>query len=233
MKFTPLASSSKGNCYLLEAEGFSPLLLEAGIPIRQIREKIGFRLSELAGCLVSHEHGDHSKSVKDLLKAGVDCHMSEGTAEALKIENHHRVTVLWDEFKIDVKGWQILPFDLEHDAAQPFGFLIAQGKERLLFIPDTAYCRDRFVGATIIACECNHIGEILSENIQKGHLPPVVGRRVRRNHLSLETLIKMLKANDLSKCRTIYLMHLSDGNSNEEQMKLAVQRAIGVPVYVC
>lgn len=59
MKFTSLASSSKGNAYLVQSDGLAPLLIEAGIPIKQIREKLyahGVSLSDLAGCLLSHEH---------------------------------------------------------------------------------------------------------------------------------------------------------------------------------
>ena len=56
MKFTPIASSSRGNCYIVEAEGNKPLLIEAGIPIKKIREALNFGLSNLAGCLISHEH---------------------------------------------------------------------------------------------------------------------------------------------------------------------------------
>jgi metal-dependent hydrolase (beta-lactamase superfamily II) len=59
MKFTSFASSSKGNAYLLQAEGAAPLLLEAGIPIKKIREALrNFRinLSDLGGVLISHEH---------------------------------------------------------------------------------------------------------------------------------------------------------------------------------
>jgi phosphoribosyl 1,2-cyclic phosphodiesterase len=83
----------------------------------------------------------------------------------------------------------------------------------------------------MIAVECNNISEIVSKNIMEGHIPAVVGKRVRRNHMSLENLILMLKANDLSQCRAIYLMHLSDGNSDERRMKEEVQAATGIPTY--
>jgi hypothetical protein len=59
MNFIPIASSSKGNVYLLKAEGDIPLLLEAGLPLKSLREKLlnfGVRITDLAGCLCSHEH---------------------------------------------------------------------------------------------------------------------------------------------------------------------------------
>lgn len=233
IKFTSLASSSRGNAYLVEAEGLSPLLLEAGLPIRKLKEKLNYGLSGIAGCLISHEHADHSKAVPDLLKAGVDCWMSPGTAEALGVTGHHRIYHPRVHLEIAISRWAIIPFKLEHDAAEPLGYIISYGSDSLLFIPDTAYVKNRFKGITIIAIECNHIEDILSTNIQKGYVEAVVGRRVRRNHMGLSTVIDMLKANDLSQCRVIYLLHLSDSNSDEVRMKLEVQRATGIPVHVC
>jgi phosphoribosyl 1,2-cyclic phosphodiesterase len=235
VNFIPLASSSRGNAYLLQSEGAAPLLLEAGLPINRLREKLRehrVSLSDLAGCLVSHEHQDHAKAVKDLLKVGVDVWMSYGTAKALDVVRHHR-SHMWENYldPLPIPGGFVNAFPLEHDALDPIGFYMAYKNERFLFIPDTAYVTNRFQGITMIAVECNNISEIVSKNIMEGHIPAVVGKRVRRNHMSLENLILMLKANDLSQCRAIYLMHLSDGNSDERRMKEEVQAATGIPTY--
>ena len=240
MKFVPLASSSRGNAYIVQDDGIPPLLLEAGLPIKQLRNKLrehGIMLSDLAGCLVSHEHMDHAKAVKDLLKAGVDCWMSQGTAEALTVIDHHRTHILRYKFDIILLngGWYpFMTFGLKHDAKDPVGFFIQDLKDdRLLFIPDTAYVENRFEGVTMIAIECNNIAELLSKNILEGNIPAVVGRRIRRHHMSLENLIAMLKANDLSRCRQIFLMHLSDGNSDEKAMINRIQEATGIPTRAC
>jgi phosphoribosyl 1,2-cyclic phosphodiesterase len=230
--FKSLASSSRGNAYLVSAPGVAPLLLEAGLPIKQLREKLNFGLTGLAGCLVSHEHSDHSKAVKDLLKAGIDCWMSSGTAKALDVLGHHRTQVFMKEsILMQHHGWRIKPFPLEHDAQEPTGFLIGYGEDRLLFVPDTSYVENRFDGITIAAIECNNIEEILADNIRNGHLDPSVGRRVRRNHMSLENVIAMLKANDLSRLRQVWLLHLSNANADEKRMIREVQEVVGVPVY--
>jgi len=50
-----LASGSKGNCYKI-SDGRTSLLIEAGIPINQIKRGCGFKLSEIEACLISHEH---------------------------------------------------------------------------------------------------------------------------------------------------------------------------------
>lgn len=235
MNFTPIVSSSKGNAYLIESEGIAPLLIECGIPMKQLQERLSFGLSNLAGCLISHQHGDHAKAVKDLLRASVDIWTSPETAEALGIAEHHRVGFLLSDEEPEpgkIGGWTVFPFDLAHDVPTHGFFIAAPDGDKLLFIPDTAYVRNRFEGVTILAIECNNIEEILSENIVKGHMPTSLGHRVRRSHMSLERVISMIKANDLSKCRQIWLLHLSDANSNEELMRRKVQETVGVPVYV-
>ncbi len=242
MNFIPLASSSRGNAYLLTSEGCAPLLLEAGVSIKQLQKalwKQDVNLSDLAGCLVSHEHQDHCKAVDALLKAGVDCFMSKGTAEIMGWDGHHRCHMFerptdgnYRVVDIDSR-WSAFPFVLEHDAEEPTGFAVGpygRGQAELLaFIPDTGFVRSRFKGITILAIECNNIAEILSRNIVQGNIPAEVGRRVRRSHMSLERVISMLKANDLSRCREIILLHLSSANSDERRMILEVERATGIP----
>ena len=57
--------------------------------------------------------------------------------------------------------------------------------------------------------------------------------RLVKSHMSLENLLEMLRANDLSAVRQIYLLHLSNRNSEERRMKEAVQQLTGAEVYVC
>jgi phosphoribosyl 1,2-cyclic phosphodiesterase len=232
MIFTPLASSSRGNAYTLDSPGVAPLLLECGIPIKQLREKLGFSTTGLAGCLVSHAHMDHAKAVKDLIKAGVDCYMHKDTAAALGVADHYRIHELVDGDYPHIDGWNVLAFDLEHDVPA-LGYFIEHAGERCLFVADTAYIRPRFKDITILVLECNNLEEVLSEKIVHGYIPTSLGHRIRRSHMNLARVIDMLKANDLSKCREIFLIHLSDGNSDEAKMIKEVQRATGIPTYAC
>jgi len=51
-------------------------------------------------------------------------------------------------------------------------------------------------------------------------------------YVSIETLLDLLQANDMSKVRQIYLLHLSDGNSDAEAFKRQVQQETGAEVYI-
>jgi len=227
----PLASGSKGNCYRV-TDGSTPLLLEAGIPYKQIQKGLNFRVSEISGCLASHEHGDHSKAVKDIMKAGIDCYMSQGTQETLRVCNH-RIQTIEARQQFDIGTWTILPFETEHDAAEPLGFLMANREgEKLLFATDTYYIRYRFCGLTHIAVECNYAADILKENVLDGTVPVEMKKRIIRSHFSLENVKEFLRANDLGKVQEIWLLHLSDNNSDAERFKREIMELTGKVVYV-
>jgi phosphoribosyl 1,2-cyclic phosphodiesterase len=229
MNFKPIASSSKGNAYLITSPGVPSLLIEVGIPVRRIREALGFNLSDVAGALVSHQHGDHASGAKDILKAGIDVYTSRETAEAIGIEDHYRFGELLSGETTTIGSWKVLPFDLAHDAPCQGFFIQAPDGDRLLFVADTSYIRNQFEGINILAIECNNVEEVLSENIVSGAVPASLGHRVRRNHMSLQRVIGMLKANNLSVCREIFLLHLSDNNSDEARMVRTVQEQTGIP----
>ncbi len=232
MLIQSLASSSGGNCYRV-SDGTTSLLLEAGISLKKIAVKTGHTLSALAGCLVSHEHGDHSKAVKALLDYGVPCYMSWGTADALGLKSSDDLRILEHKVPTVICGWKVLPFHVIHDAAEPMGFLIDTGyEERLLFLTDTGFSPFRFAGLTHMLVECNYRDEDLWAAIEEGRTHESQLRRLLDNHMSEETLVQLLLANDLRRMKEIHLIHLSDNNSDEAGMKERIQRVAGCPVYV-
>jgi len=82
MEIKPIASSSKGNAYLI-SDFQTTVLIECGIPLKELKRKTNFIVPNVIdACLISHEHGDHSKSLKDLLNAGVRCYALKEVFEA-------------------------------------------------------------------------------------------------------------------------------------------------------
>lgn len=226
-----IASGSRGNCYRV-TDGSTPLLLECGIPYREIQRGLNFQTINLAACLVTHEHMDHAKTTKDIVKAGIDVYASQGTIEALGISSHrlHKVRVR-EQFCLG--SWTVLPFETQHDAAEPLGFLLANtAGDKLLYATDTYYVRYRFRGLTHIMVECNYAADILRANVEAGTVPVELKNRLLRSHFSLGNVKEFLKSNDLSKVQEIWLIHLSDGNSDAERFKREIQELTGKPVYI-
>lgn len=231
MNIEVLASSSTGNCYLIN-DGESHILLDAGIRFSQLRKRLNFTISNLTACLITHEHQDHCRAVPDLLKAGVDCYMSQGTVEALNL-NSHRVHIIRSMERFIIDKLMILPFDNKHDAIEPLGFALANHqKDWLLYLTDTAYCKYKFQDITHLIIEANFDEHIIRQRSFNQTIAREHKRRVFESHMSIQRVLKFLDEQDTSKLREIILCHLSDGNSDEDLFKRLVQEKIGCKVTV-
>ena len=63
-------------------------------------------------------------------------------------------------------------------------------------------------------------------------MPPALKKRILKSHFSLENVKEFLKANDLSRVQEIWLLHLSDGNSDAERFKREIQELTGKMVFI-
>ena len=231
IEIAPFASSSAGNAYRV-TDGQTELLLEAGLPYRELQRALDYRVTGLAGCLISHEHGDHSKAAKDLMRSGVTVYTSQGTADVLGLSGH-RLRPIKAHSQLTIGTWTVLPFDVEHDAAEPLGFVLAnQAGDKLVFLTDTYYCRYTFSGITHLMVECNYALDIVNRRVDEGKLHPAQKRRLLRSHFGLDNVKEMLRANDLSRLREVWMLHLSDGNSDAERFKRELQEIAGAVVRV-
>ena len=225
-----LASGSNANCTFI-TDGITPLLLDAGLPVKRLRKDLDFGLSTVAGVLVTHSHNDHSRGVEGLLGAGIDCHMRSETAEALNIVGHHRLHIVAPKTPFSVGSWRFIAFDTPHDVPN-LGYVLSSGDERVLYLTDTPFCPVRIPGLTRILIETNYDLSILKENVKAGKVDPAVKHRVLHNHLSLSTAKGFFRANDLSRVREIVLLHLSDDNSSAVQFKREVAALTGKLVRI-
>lgn len=230
MDFRVIASSSSGNAYVV-SHGGSSLLLECGIRYADLQRALGHQVTALAGCLISHDHGDHARAAADVARAGVDVYASSGTLEEIGLTGHrsHIVTALG---QVRIGPWTVLPWPAIHDAPEPYGFLVMDlDGDRLLFATDTAYVPYRFARLSIVAIEANWSSESIRRNVASGALAAPLARRIMRTHMSIERACGLLRANDLGCVHEVHLLHLSDQNSDAAEFRRAAMAASGRPVY--
>lgn len=230
MRFEALASSSHGNAYIVSDQE-TRILLECGLSRKKLQQLSGFRLSDISACVVSHEHKDHSGCVADLLAGGMPVYMSEGTAVALGLEGNalDAVEAVEHQRQITVGTIDIVPFTTFHDAKEPLGFLFRSRLDGniLAFATDTVNLNYRFPGVNLLAIEANYDKYIL-ERCQR--MPENIRHRVSNTHMEIDVLCDYLQRLDLSRCREIYLLHLSEATSHEGHFINKVRRA--VPSYI-
>ncbi len=226
MELHVIGTGSSGNAYLLKA-GDSALLLDAGLPIKQIVRAVP-DWKQLDGCLITHEHLDHSKAASAVATLGVKTYASAGTIQAITRNSAlNAFEAVRNGFPFAVGKFSVMPFETQHDAAEPLGFLIRYDPtgELVLYATDTYYLRFTFPGVHYWIIECNYIQDFLGEDED---LSPALRTRLGRSHMSLLRLLDVLEANDLSKTRSIVLIHLSDERSDEKAMVGAVKQKTGI-----
>jgi phosphoribosyl 1,2-cyclic phosphodiesterase len=209
-------------------------MIECGIEFKKIQQALDFDLSRIKGCLISHEHLDHCKSVKDIIKAGIDVYTSPEVARQLGISESHRLEMIDSGMQFSVGDFEILAFKVEHDALNPLGYLIYYKPtgEKILFATDTYFLRNKFNGLNYILVESNYCKDTLDYNIENGYIAREMKNRLLESHFSLEHVKEFLAANDLSRVQRIVLLHLSYSNADADRMIREISELTGKDVVI-
>lgn len=219
-----LSTGSKGNSYIIQA-GEEFLLLELGIPFKEVLKGLNFNLNNVVGCLVSHRHKDHSQSIEQALKRSLNIYCNQDVAKSITGDNR-RINIIEPLKKIKIGEFTILPFDCQHtnndgSICPNLGFLIShKALGKILFATDTYYLKYTFKGLDHILIECNYTEQDLN-------IVPSYKSRTIKSHMSLETLKETLKTWDLSKTKDITLIHLSGEYGDSEYFKKEIEKVTG------
>lgn len=232
MKLKILNSNSQGNAYILQSTKGEALLIECGVRIDLIMQAMKFKLKDVAGCIITHSHGDHCKSVTDVIYRGIQVYASAGELKAMGVDDHHNAHPLLIGSIRRVGSFLVKPFRVIHDTPEPVGYLVKHDECGLvLFLTDTVYSPFTFSGLNNIIVEANYCEDIIEAKLQE-HGKKFYRDRVIQSHMSIQNCKDLLKANDLTKVNNIVLIHLSDGNSSEPSFKKQVQELTGKNVHV-
>jgi phosphoribosyl 1,2-cyclic phosphodiesterase len=232
MKLKVLGSGSSGNCYLLQSSEGETLIVECGVDIKEIKKALNFSFKNVVGCLVTHEHKDHSKEALRLAMLGIKLFTSAGTLQEINPgAGILKSKILADRGFYRIGNFTVCPFDTKHDAREPLGFLITHIEcGTILFATDTYYIPYTFEDFDIhhVMIECNYSKEILKANNQLAKLKD----RIMQSHFELEDVKEFFKANGFMELRDVVLLHLSNANSDAEQFKGEIETLVKKPVYV-
>jgi phosphoribosyl 1,2-cyclic phosphodiesterase len=224
MRLRCLGSSSSGNCYLIENEK-ECLVLEAGISLKEVSIALDFNVLKIVGLLITHEHGDHAKYAEQFYRNGIPIGTSIGTGEAIKLSVGYMKPGYWYTFG----NFSVTSFQVIHDAAEPFGFIIRHKDiGTLLFASDTEYIKQNFKKLQLnhIMIECNYSQKIIDGRMHQNETVKGLRDRVMQSHMEFETCKAFIKSNMTSALDTVTLLHLSDGNSNAKLFQEEVQSVV-------
>lgn len=204
-----LSTGSTANCYILKRDNGEMLILDAGLPMHEIKKGIGFDIANLKGCVISHGHGDHVLG-----------------AEKLK-----RYTPVWQPYLSEAKkqhthfgDFDVTSFDVPHNGVENRGFIIRVDGQKICYLTDLEYCGYSLASQNIdtMIVECNYMTNLVSDDL------PNLQHKVL-GHCELSTTIGILKDN-LKSLRHVVLIHMGLDTLDREKAMERIREA--VPGYV-
>jgi len=222
----PIASSSKGNAYVVE-QGDAAVLVDCGVSCKCL--KANFDLKSLCGVLITHNHIDHVSGLKVLLNAvDVPVFANAMTAEAVagqeKVDGNAFVCFENGQ-SFGVGPFSVLPFSIPHDAADPVGYLI-RGEQTYFHGTDIGTPLDsiglKLAEAELATLESNH-DPVMLKTSQR---PPSLKQRISgpRGHLSNDEACELVKRFASPRLKHLWLAHLS-GECNVPHLALDAMRS--------
>lgn len=219
MRLKCLGSSSAGNCYLLQADSGETLILDCGIPIKEIKKGLNWNVKDVVGAICTHQHSDHNKSLKDFINMGIPVFAPYLSLESMKMETEFNIR-MFDLTTID-GSWTHTNAD--GTACPIFGFLITHKEMgRMLYITDCEVIKWKFKDINHILLGVNYDKDLVDTDNPKAN-------HVFRGHLSIDTACDFVKANYSDSLQNVIMCHLSSENADKdsfiEKMKNAVNGA--------
>lgn len=227
MKLTVIGSSSSGNCYIIQSDT-EAIILEAGVGLDKAKKALGFNVSKVNACLITHFHGDHAGKASDYEKVFPVYALNH------VIESKHltRATEVHPLTKFTAGRFTVLPFYAEHDVPC-VGYLISHPEiGKIMFLTDSFLCQYKFKGLNHILIECNYSDAALQEAIDAGKTHQAMRTRLMTTHMELNTCCKVINQQDLLNVHNIVLLHLSSNNSDGAEMLSTVSRLTGRPAVI-
>lgn len=214
--------SQDGNCYAIFSDD-EILLLDFGCKYQQILEAIDFKISNVVGALLTHIHGDHAKSYKEINRACIPIYSNKETVEQLG-----NVTVAVEKEKLRMGGFSIIPFYVPHDNTPNYAYMITlPNGEKLLYATDFGYLPYTFKKNQInhFLIECNHLD--MAPDKTSGKYEHSI-----KGHSSLSTVKKIMQINKSPNLSNVILCHLSESWGNPEIMQHEIETVVGDEVSV-
>lgn len=232
-RLCPLFSGSGGNSAYISSCG-SGILIDAGASCKgllEALERAGGSPEGLSAVAITHEHSDHVKGLKTLLKrTGLPLIATPDTLAALNkadIIPAGTEIIAAGSAPIEIGGLIVNAFKTSHDCAGSCGYTVtlADGTRAgvctdLGFVDDTV--RAAVSGCSALVIESNHDVEML----RRGPYPPQLKLRIlsERGHLSNNACAAELPRLLESGCTRFVLGHLSLHN-NLPALALSAARA--------
>jgi len=182
--------------------------------------------------VVTHEHTDHVRGLRVFArKYAPTVYLTPGTRQVLDTvlaDVDAEVRTIEPGRVFNAGPFEVLPFPVSHDAAQPVGWSVRCSGSVLGYATDLGQV-DPGTGALlknsdVLVLESNHDLEML----KNGPYPWFLKQRILsgKGHLSNDALARYLAENDGRPPRELFLAHISQENNERELASFCSRQAL-------
>lgn len=231
MRFASLGSGSEGNGLVIEA-GSTRVLMDCGFGLADSIARLArldLQASDLAGIVVTHEHGDHIGGVGRLArKFKLPVWLTSGTLAMAQDLDGVAIQVIDSHASFAVDELEIQPFPVPHDAREPVQYVFGDGNRRLGVLTDsgcsTPHIEAILDGVDALVLECNHDAAML----ENGPYPTSLKRRVggRFGHLENGQSAALLDKLKHDKLQCVMAAHVSRKNNTSALAQRALAQVL-------
>lgn len=200
----------------------------------------GVTPGDVSAVFLTHEHSDHVLGLSGFAGLGTPVYATRGTAGALQGKNLINWKIVPSQSTFALAGVTVESFPVPHDAAEPVGWVIDDGVERLVWALDVGHLvpitKKILRSATILVLESNYCPQLLEADKKR---PFSLKQRIkgRHGHLSNDEAFEFITMEKSDSWRQIYLAHLShqcnDAKGLQERYtQIGVQVQVVLPVAV-
>jgi phosphoribosyl 1,2-cyclic phosphodiesterase len=214
VQFAVLGSGSSGNATLAQSSQ-ATVLIDAGLSAKQLlarAEQLGSM--NIDAILLTHEHGDHVRGLKTLLKQrDIPLYATSATAHVLRQSGIHGT---WHTFEAGqsfvIHDLVVQSFSILHDAVDPVGYVLRSGEKKLGIISDAGHIThsvtQHLQGMHGLYLEANYDDDLLAADTKR---PWSIKQRIssRHGHLSNRQAAELLENISHGELRHVVLGHLS------------------------
>lgn len=216
MRIDLLASGSKGNACLVR-DGSTCILIDCGTTKKYLCDaiaKVGSCVDEIDAVLITHDHSDHISQIRTFKEHAVYAPVEIPDVDVFHVE---------PEKPFVIETLKVMPIALSHDAFHTTGYILENGREKLVYITDTGYVAQRYLpllkGADYIVMESNHDVDLLMQTRR----PQYIKARIVSDsgHLCNEDCADLLTKIVTKNTKSVFLAHISrEGNTREKALQV-------------
>ena len=175
-----------------------------------------WNIRNVVGCIVSHAHSDHRKSVKDFEAMGIPVFTPYISLKPMRMGKEFKIQA----FDLTTVDGRWTHTNADGSECPCYGFLITHpDMGRMIYATDTELIKWRFKNVNHILLGVNYDPELLSgDDAKKNH--------VVRGHMSIDTACEFVKANASDQLQNVIMCHLSAENADKDSFINKMQKAV-------